>query len=326
MAFTHVKSQISPSVVKTGGAATPAGATDDLLTTGSPVKFSPRVDRVTFDSHGDSFTNRVGIAAARQWDVSYSFFMQGSGALGTTAINGFAAIDSTLRTAAMTLTAVAGTSLSYAPSTIATLEKQTVWGENHGALHKAANVVGNVVFRGEPTSGLQVSFTGIGDYAEPTLGNISGFAGGGVRHEAFLNVMGTITSSGTAYVPVITAMTFDRGIQTARIPDANSTTGIQESFVRDAIPTLNVSIAIDTQAAGAGVVTYPKLYADLTSVTTHQVEFTCGTAVGNKSKFTFPTAELTNITLREGDGFLIGDLAYNVTHATDETEFTIVIT
>ena len=28
----------------------------------------------------------------------------------------------------------------------------------------------------------------------------------------------------------------------------------------------------------------------------------------------------------DGDGFLIGDLAYNVTHATDETEFSIVIT
>ena len=99
--FDEVLSRVSPSVVKTGGTATPAGGTDDLLTTGSAVKLSPRVDFVRLENHNSSFTKRKGIAAARQWDIATEFYLQGSGALGTVAVNGFAAIDALFRSSAM---------------------------------------------------------------------------------------------------------------------------------------------------------------------------------------------------------------------------------
>lgn len=325
MAFTHVKTMISPSVVKVGGTSTPAGGTDDLLTTGSAVKFQPRVDFIRFDTHSDSFTKRKGVPAARVWDVSCTTYLQGSGALGTVAINGFASLNALFTAAMMTPTVTAGTSIAYAPATVAAsgTAKCVVWGENHGLLHKANNVVGNIVFTGQPTGGMEVAFTGVGDYAEPTVASISGFTGGATRFEPFLNVKGTITNSSGAYTPVITQVRFDRGVQTARILDANATTGIQENFVRDIRPSLTMSIAMDT---GAANVTYPNIYANLFASSTHAVVFTVGTATGNKVAFSFPTAELTNVRLREGDGYLIGDLEYDVTHATDETEFSITIT
>lgn len=324
MAFTKIISQISPTVVKTGtGSTTPAGGTDDLLTTGNPVKFTPNVSRIRLESHGDSFTKRKGITAARYWDIALQFYMQGSGTAGDAVVNGFASISALLRAAAMTF-ADGASDLTYTPSTIATLEKCEIWGENNGLLHKALNCVGNIVLEGDPNGGLLATWTGRGDYAEPTIASISGFTGGTDRSQAFLNIGGTITpSGGSAYTPVITGFRFDRGVDVRQIPDANSATGIKEAFVANARPTMTLDIAIDKD--GSANLTYPNIYAHLMASTVHDFEFTHGSGTGKEITFAATEAELTGFSLRDADGYLAGTLAYDVTHSTDEGEFSIVI-
>ena len=150
MAFTKTLTQNSPTVVKMGvNSTTPTGGTDDLLTSGNPVKFQPNVSFINIRQHSNSFTKRVGIPARRFWDIGLQFYMQGSGGAGTIAINGYAAIDALLRSTGMAVASSGGT-ITYTPATptVAGTAKCEVWVENDGLLHKAQNSQGNIVFEG----------------------------------------------------------------------------------------------------------------------------------------------------------------------------------
>lgn len=330
MAFTKILSQISPTLVKidsgSPGTVVPAGATDDLLTHGPSVKFTPRTTFIDIRHHSAAFTRRQGIPADRVWDISCQFYMQGSGALGTSAVNGYAAIDALMRAAVMTRTANAGTSLVYTPAAIGSHEKCVIYNENNGTLHKANDCQGNIVFEGTPTDGMNVTWTGIGTYTDPTIATISGFTGGTDRSEAFLSVAGTITpaSGGAAYTPVIQSARFDRGVQLGKVSDANSATGVRENFARDAEPTLSMVLACDSD--GSAGVTYAKFYSDYLAKINHTVAYTQGTTTGNKARFNFPQAQIRGLSRQEGDGYILLTVDYRITHTTDNSEFTITIT
>lgn len=327
MAFTEVLNQISPTLAKTGGSVTPAGGTDDLLTSGNSVKFTPRFDFVDIRHHSAALTRRVGIPTARRWDLALQFYLSGSGALGTAAVNGYAAMDALMQAGAMTRTANAGTSLVYTPMAISSLGTSvyaTIWNEQHGLLHKTYNAIGNPVFEGTPSDGMRVTWTGQGDYERPTSATISNFTGGTDRSEAFLNIAGTITpSGGTAYVPVVSRITWNRGVTVGEIEDSNSPTGIKRAFVRDATPSLTLSIAADSD--GSANLTYNKLHADYEAKTVHAVVFTCGQTAAARVTFSSPQCQIRNISRAEGNGYQLINVEYNLTHTTDNNEFTITI-
>ena len=327
MAFTHVLNQISPTMVKTGGSVTPTGGTDDLLTSGNSVKFTPRVDFIDIRQHSAAFTRRVGIPAARRWDVNMQYYLSGSGSLGTVAVNGFASMDALFQAAAMTRTANAGTSIVYTPMAISALGTSvacTIYNEQHGLLHKTYNAIGNAVFEGVPTDGMKVTWTGQGDYDPPTQASIAGFTGGTDRSEAFLSIAGTVTpNGGSPYVPVVSRMTFNRGVTVGEIEDANSATGIKRAFVRDATPSLTLSIAADSD--NAANLTYNKLHTDFLAKTVHAVVFTCGQTVATRFVFSIPQAQIRNVSRAEGNGYQLVNVEYNATHSTDNSEFTITV-
>lgn len=327
MAFTEVRNQISPTLVKVGGSVTPAGGTDDLLTSGNSVKFTPRVDFIDIRHHSAAFTRRVGLPAARRWDVSLQYYMQGSGALGTVAINGFASIDALMQAAAMARAAGLGTSIVYTPMPIATLGTAvaaTIWAENNGLLHKTYNAIGNLVLEGAPTDGMRATWTGQGDWEAPTAATISGFTGGTDRSEAFLNIAGTITpAGGSGYVPVVSRVTFNRGVQVGEIEDANSATGIKRAFVRDATPSLTLVIAADSD--NAANLTYNKLHTDMLAKTVHGVVFTAGQTAASRTQFSIPQAQIRSVTRTEGAGYQLVNVEYIQTHTSDNTEFTVTI-
>ncbi|MGE0289032.1 MAG: hypothetical protein AB7P16_22305 [Bradyrhizobium sp.] len=323
MAFTLSRRIISPTLVKTGtGSTSPTGGTDDLLTTGNPIKFTPNVSFVNIRHHTSSFTKRVGIPARRVWDIALEFYMAGSGGAGTTAINGFASIDALLKAAAMNRAAASGT-ITYTPATMAQLTKCEIWNENHGVLHKAQNAVGNIVFEGVPTDGMKATWTGQGDYAEPTVAAVSGFTGGTDRAQPFLNIAGTVTSTSGTYTPVVSRVRWDRGVRVSEVEDANSSTGLKEVFIEDAEPTMSVSFALDSDASAA--ITYAEWYADWLAKTTHDFTFTLGTAAANRVQFATVQAQIQRLSLAEGRGYNLINIDYGVTHTTNETEFSIKI-
>lgn len=325
MAFTLVRSIISPTLVKSGtGSTSPSGGTDDLLTSGNPVKFTPNVSFINIRHHGSSFTKRVGIPARRVWDIGLEFYMQGSGGAGTAAINGFASIHALFKAAAMdgTADAVGGT-VRYTPATIAQLSKCEIWGENNGVLHKAQNCVGNIVLEGVPTDGMRATWTGQGDYAAPTVATISGFTGGTDRSEPFLNIAGTVNSTSGIYTPVVSRIRWDRGVRISEVEDANSSTGINQAFVADAEPVMSVSLAIDSDASAT--LLYNEWYSDFLAKTTHNVSWTLGTATANRVQFSNPQAQIQRIALAQGRDYMLLNVDYGVTHATNESEFTISI-
>lgn len=325
MAFTKAISQISPTLVKMGtGSTTPVGGTNDLLTNGNPVKFQVNTSFIKIRHHSNSFTKRPGIPGQRYWDIALQSYLQGSGAAGTIAINGYAALDALMRSSGMSVTSSGGT-LLYVPATIAHAgtAKCEIWNENHGLLNKAINCQGNIVMEGVPTDGMKINWTGRGDYAEPTLANISGFTGGTDRAEAFLNIAGTVVSTvgGTA-TPVVSRMTFDRGIELGKVDDAQSATGLKENFTKDATPKLTMVMALDTDSAG---LTYPKFLNDYHNKVTHAVNFTHGQTALNRCLFTFPQAQISRISGQEGDGYVLATVEYELTHSTDNSEFSIAI-
>lgn len=325
MAFSKTLTQNSPTVVKMGvNSTTPTGGTDDLLTSGNPIKFQPNVSFINIRQHSNSFTKRVGIPARRFWDIALQFYMQGSGGAGTIAINGYAAIDALLRSTGMAVAASAGT-ITYTPATptVAGTAKCEIWAENDGLLHKAQNSQGNITFEGVPTDGLRATWTGRGDYATPTVASISGFSGGTDRSEPFLNIAGTIISSTSGTVtPVVSRLTWDRGVQLGQVDDANSSTGLKENFIRDASPTMTLVIAADKDT---GIITYDEWYTDWLNKTTHNVVFTQGTATANRCKFSAPQAQITRLSRSEGDGYLLMTVEYALTHTTNETEWSIAV-
>jgi len=326
MAFNEVLSQISPTLVKIGGSVTPTGGTDDILTSGNSVKFTPKIDMIKLRQHSSSFTKRVGIPAARRWQVALQFYMQGSGGGGTVGVNGFAGIDALLQAGGMARATTAGT-ITYTPmpiSSLGTAFAATIWNEQDGLLHKTYNAVGNPVFEGVPTDGLKVTWTGQGDYEAPTQASISGFTGGTDRSEAFLGILGTITpSGGSGYTPVVSRVTFDRGIRIAEMPDSNASTGIKKSFIVDGNPTLTLVIAADSD--NSANLTYNKLHTDWTGKVVHSVVFTQGTAVGSRCKYTLSQSQISDLSRTEGDGYHLINLSYDITNTTDDTDFSIAI-
>lgn len=329
MAFAKVVSQVSPSMAVLGVTG-PVAGTDDLLTTGSPIKFTPRMDFVDLRTHSTSFTKRTGIVTSRLWDISAEYYMMGNGTNGTAVTNGITSIKALLAMAAMTGT-VGGATVTYAPSTItaaggSATGKGIIWGENNGLLHKGTACVGNVVLVGTPTDGWKANWTGVGIYAEPTLETIGGSWGTGLSNtaKAFLSTQGTIGIAGTNYTPVISRAEFNRGVVTGRVSDTNAATGINEVFPRDASPTLTLSIGMDTTASSSTQLSAVTMYNHFTANTTHSVNYQTGTTAGNIWKLTCPKAQLRNIRYEEGDGYMLMRLEYNVTHSGENTEFTLV--
>lgn len=332
MAFTICRASIAPVMCKLeasyGTDPTPAAATDDLRTYNSSIVADVDVERFAFDSHSQSFTNPPDIIGARRVNVTLNTLWQGSGTLGTIAVNGFAALDALMSACASTSTAVAVTSITYKPSTVAAMESATVWINHHGYIHKVNGLLGNIVMRGNPRTGVELAFRGMGKYVAPVAVSTTfdAWTGGTQRARPFLGVACTI-NNGAAYTPVLKSFEFDMGVRVEQVDDANNATGLWGFLVTDRNPTLRVRLAADTD--GSAAITYDEWYTDLFSSgpTTHAVAWTVGAGLtGNSSAFSFPTAQLIEVKHAVENGHRVVDALYKLQHATAESEWSIVIT
>ena len=86
---------------------------------------------------------------------------------------------------------------------------------------------------------------------------------------------------------------------------------------------LTLSIAADSD--GSANATYNKFHTDYLAKTVHGVVFTCGQTAATTTKFSLPQAQIRSLTRAEGNGYQLLNVEYNLTHTTDNSEFTITI-
>ena len=136
----------------------------------------------------------------------------------------------------------------------------------------------------------------------------------------------TLNNGTLNYVAVLKSYRFALGAVIEPVEDANSSTGLKTLVYTDRSPTLNVVVALDTQAAGANIMTYPDWYADLFASTTHAVGWTQGAAGDGKTIIqSFPTAQVVNVTPQADGGKRALSIDYKVQHATDNSEWLFTI-
>lgn len=283
---TLSRSQILKCVAKVestyGTDPTPAGGTDDALLVESATPVQLNVGVVDLRSHTGSFTRRVSIPTTRLYDVNCSWYVQGSGALGATA-NGWAGHGALIQAAAVTQTISAGTSITWAPSTIAALKSVTAYFYMDGVRYVVKGLVGTVSLSGRANDGVRCNFRGQGLYAAPDTTDISGYTGGTDRAQAFIGATITLTRSGgspynAAGGLVFEGFQFDTGTVVTPVMDATEATGIDTLLVTDRAERLRVDIALD--ANGSAAKTFAHWHTDALSQTWDVYSIKWGSGTG----------------------------------------------
>ena len=326
MAFTISRSKKAPAICKIestyGSDPTPTGAADAFHTIDSAVTAAPNVSRIDFNTHGTSFTRPVGQMGARTVGQRLNFMFEGAGTSAGTAHT----TTALLRCCGLLETVSAGVSVTYAPQTIIGMESSTLVVEHDGVLHETNGFYANIRMVAGPRDGIRCSVDGRGLYQEPLQGTIDGHAPGTLLAKAFLNVGLTITpSGGSAYTPVLKSWSFNRGVVMEDVEDANSTTGINRLLITDADPTIELSMALDTDSGAnltyAGTAT-TAIFENLQNATTHAVAFShAAGGTGNTLAFSGPTLQLVNAAPAVAGGHRNVTLSYAARHATADTEF-----
>jgi hypothetical protein len=331
MAFTISRSKKAPAIAKIettyGTDPTPTGAANAFHTIDSAVTAAPNVSRIDFNVHGSSFTRPVGQIGARTMGQRFNFMLEGkSGSPGTAHPTG-----AVLRSCGMA-EALSGTiSVTYSPQAMVSMESSTIVVEHDGVLHETNGWYGNIRMVAGPRDGIRCSVDGRGLFKEPSQGTIASHTPGVLNAKAFLSVGLTITPlGGSAYTPVLKSWTFNRGIVIEDVEDANSATGINRLLITDADPSIELVVALDTDASAnlkyAGTATNA-IYENLQNARTHAVAFSHATgSAGNKIAFSGPTLQLVNAAPTPGGGHRNVTLSYAGRHATANSEFSFTIT
>jgi len=302
-----------------------AGGTDDVTVVDSPNPVTPNFGVVSQRPHSDSFTYTTKDQITTQlWNVALQFMMQGSTSRTGNTVNGFKGLSALLQSSGMTETV--GADIVFTPSAMSALKSAYCTVDTDGILHTIGGMVGNTIFRGSPeTAGVICSYTGAGMYTAPTLATTSGYVGPD-RAQPFRSITGGIKpSGGTLYNPAaglcFDSFEFNRGFSNANVICAGASTGIAKIEGNDAMPTLQLIMALE-KSATAGVLDYTDLYSDLTSRVDHWVQFQYGSGT-NIVQFDFPTAQLLNIVPGVKNGYRIVTCTYKIRHATANSEFSI---
>jgi hypothetical protein len=318
-----------------GTDAAPVGGTDDVLTFDSSIVASPRAERIQFSPHKASMTKTTDVIAQRWVETSMKFWMDGSGTLANTAINGFTGKAALLTSCGCTVTSTANTNILIKPSTVAALSaantsSATIWADHNGYVHKVTGALGSAVMRGTPRTGCEVTYRGQGKYVIPaaTAASFANFTGGTNRARPGIGIACTINNGATYGNPVVQSFEFDLGNEVQRVDDMNDATGMYGFITTNRRPTLRMTFATDMSATAADIL-YSEWYTDWFSSgpTTHAVAFTYGAGLtGNSVAFSFPTAQVVGINYGVTNGIRTTTVEYNVQHATAETEWVITIT
>lgn len=329
--FQPSRTRIAPVMAEVeatlGTDPTPVAGTDDLLTFDSAVPWSLDVNRFELRPHGNSFTRGLDVIAQRFGRVRFRSLLQGSGTRGTETINGYKGLSACLQACGMTETATPATSIVLAPSTVAALKTSTLWVNHAGFIHKLNGCVGNVVMSGNPRGAIECDFDFMGSYVAPVAVSTTfdAFTGGTNRALPFLALVSPTINNGSAYTGfVFKSFRFDAGVQMEVMDNANDSNGFEMILNIDRAPTLNITIAQDNYASAT--ITYDEWFTDLFASTTHNVSFTQGTASGKIIAFSFPTAQVVNVTPQANGGHREVSIDYKLQHATAESEWSITIT
>lgn len=324
--FQISRSRIARTLVKvepvSGVDAAPVAGVDDVLTFDSAVIWSVTSQSFVFTPNKGSFTQRKDILTERVAQIRFKLRMAGPGSLtDPLSVLGFKGLDACLQACAMTSNVTPNTSVTYLPSTIDNLKTVTVWTEHHGQLHKVVGCTGNVVFSGNPRTGLEAAFTWNGIYDAPVAvgANMNGYTGGAGTANPMLGINMTI-DNGSLYTPVVQSFQFDRGVQIEPIENMNDDSGLEMLIVGDAQPKCQIVIKQDNNPA-AGI-TYADFWANMWAQTTHAVGFTLGSVAGNKISFGAPSLQLIPGTQIQANGMHRElNLAYKVQSDNEDDEF-----
>lgn len=164
--------------------------------------------------------------------------------------------------------------------------------------------------------------------------------GGSSDNPLFQCANGTIiVAGGSTLGPadfVLKSFSFDRGASVEARRDANDCESVREYFIGDASPTLE--LVIDCQQDVANWIEASDAFnpwKNHRQSTLHGVSFSHGIVSGatayqgleanQRFDFNFPQAQLTNVQTGEGDaGIRTVTLSYELTHTTDDEEFSIL--
>lgn len=299
---------------------TPASDGFLLISDGSPVA----VDTNTVDISPlqSSFTKSKDLIGRQLYIWSGTVFLQNEGASTYSP-----RYNDLLRACAMQ-EATAASSVTYTPRTTG-LESVALATDLDGIKHELKGAYGTFSMSGSAGQGIEVGFNMSGLYNAPstTAPSFSGHAAGSNLAETMKSVAlsinnGTSTWASSGSDPLaFKSFSFDRGVTVGERSDANASDALAGLSIEDSAPTLQVVVEAKTQFGANNVIDF---WTDLTGSVTHNVSFTHGSAVGKKIQFDFPQAQLTDVSVGDGEaGTRSWTLDYKLTHTSADSEFTL---
>lgn len=294
------------------------GSTDAFLTYESAESYKAIIDMANEQAHSASRTNRLQTPGKQRVERRVKFWLQGGTGAGVADDH-----SPLIQCCGVKEVIAASTSCTYTPALVGTEDKSAkLVVEHDNLLFSTAGLYGNFVMRGAVGGAVTVEFTGRGLYTAPSASTISGWAGGVKRAKPFVNVAMTLTGT-TTFAPVINAWEFNRGVNVEEIDDANSATGIAKTFILNADPTITLTAAADRSPAAETMV---NRYTYWLAMTTRNMAFTIAGAAGNNIAMSFPELQIRDIAPRSIRGVLHEVITLGAQSATDQSEFSWVIT
>ena len=230
-------------------------------------------------------------------------------------------------------------SVVYTPRS-SSFETATVYVYADQILHKSTGCVGNFTLAGTAGEGIELMFDLQGNYIAPTGANTQPALRYPADTKKLMNFSrATIDNTGDAIGyegsqatnpsgPIIRSFNFDAGVTVTERGDINSSEGLFGLFITDRAPTLDLVVEVENRFASNGSTPGFNPIQDMADAYTHNIVFqhggtsSTGTA-HEKTKFTFPQAQLVDVQYGDDSGIRTYNLSYSLTSTADDGEYKI---
>ena len=244
----------------------------------------------------------------KEIEVSFKTYLKGSGTTGT------APETSPLYQAAgLSETIVAGTSVTYAPSSVDD-KTVTIYAYKDGTLHKLIGGKGNMKPGGKVGELTVLEWTFKGKTAAETQTSAPSPTYDSTEPATLLN-------AGMAFggwSPIATAFSLDLGNDLARRDDMNEADGVKGYMITGR----KITGSIDPEADPASL----DVWAGLKAGTSYAFTVTVGSAAGNKCDIDCAACVLTSAPYGDRNGLVTHDAQFTCAETSGDDEITIVFT
>jgi len=229
----------------------------------------------------------------------------------------------------------------YTPRS-SSFETATVHVYADSLLHKVTGAVGTFTLSGTAGEGIECQFDLQGNYIAPSspglptvtypadLKRLLSFA-----HNSINPASGGPATSGyqggsSPVRPIIRSFSFDCGVTVTERGDINSSEGLYGLFITDRAPTLELVVEVENNLTDSGATPGFNPIVDMANADAHSIVLEHGNTSATQSdsnhertKFTFPEAQLVDVQYGDDAGIRTYNLSYRLTSVNDDGEFTI---